>query len=345
MKKMLLSLSLGALIAAVPAFADPGGKSHEKSNSAAAQSANPGKSHKEDKIGKPDKAKKGPDETKNHGSAGNFSAKNDRGPDDKRLEKARKDYAKWDDKPAKAYRNDKDNRYPVGSRDDDRDKNGKWARPERRDFNNEPYEITQAGRYFGFSERDRRRLVEGCPPGLAKKRNGCMPPGLAKKRDRDNIWDRIWRRDNRDDSRYFYRDGYLMRYDGDRLLGYRPLLGGALSVGSLFPRDYRSTPISDYYANFFGDDDEDHVYRYSDGVIYALDPKSYAITEVAGLITGDDFTIGEPLPAGYSVYNVPYGYRDRYADGPDANYRYSDGYIYRVDPQTQLIRAAIQLLS
>jgi hypothetical protein len=23
---------------------------------------------------------------------------------------------------------------------------------------------------------------EGCPPGLAKKHNGCMPPGLAKKR-------------------------------------------------------------------------------------------------------------------------------------------------------------------
>lgn len=26
--------------------------------------------------------------------------------------------------------------------------------------------------------------VGGCPPGLAKKHNGCMPPGQAKKRDR-----------------------------------------------------------------------------------------------------------------------------------------------------------------
>jgi patatin-like phospholipase/acyl hydrolase len=41
---------------------------------------------------------------------------------------------------------------------------------------------------------------------------------------------------------------------------------------------------------------------------------------------------------------VPYSYRDRYVDGPDAYYRYSDGYVYQVDPTTQLIQAAIQLL-
>ena len=27
--------------------------------------------------------------------------------------------------------------------------------------------------------------VGGCPPGLAKKNNGCMPPGQAKKRNRE----------------------------------------------------------------------------------------------------------------------------------------------------------------
>ena len=51
------------------------------------------------------------------------------------------------------------------------------------------------------------------------------------------------------------------------------------------------------------------------------------------------------MPLGYDVYNVPYDYRDRYADGPNANYRYSDGYIYQVDPTTQLIAAAIELLT
>jgi len=28
----------------------------------------------------------------------------------------------------------------------------------------------------------REEYGRGCPPGLAKKHNGCMPPGLAKKR-------------------------------------------------------------------------------------------------------------------------------------------------------------------
>jgi hypothetical protein len=51
------------------------------------------------------------------------------------------------------------------------------------------------------------------------------------------------------------------------------------------------------------------------------------------------------MPRGYDVYNVPSAYRDRYYDTPEANYRYSDGYVYRVDPQTQLVAAAIDLLT
>jgi hypothetical protein len=50
------------------------------------------------------------------------------------------------------------------------------------------------------------------------------------------------------------------------------------------------------------------------------------------------------MPDGYGVYNVPYDYRSRYYDTPDAWYRYDDGYIYRIDPTTRLIQAAIQLL-
>ena len=63
------------------------------------------------------------------------------------------------------------------------------------------------------------------------------------------------------------------------------------------------------------------------------------------LLTGDQFAIGQPMPLGYDVYNVPYDYRDQYLDGPDANYRYADGYVYEVDPKTQLIAAAIELLA
>ena len=50
------------------------------------------------------------------------------------------------------------------------------------------------------------------------------------------------------------------------------------------------------------------------------------------------------MPRGYDVYNVPYTYRDRYYDTPDNMYRYSDGYVYRVDPETRLVAAAIELL-
>ena len=51
------------------------------------------------------------------------------------------------------------------------------------------------------------------------------------------------------------------------------------------------------------------------------------------------------MPLGYDVYNVPYPYRGQYLDGPDALYRYSDGYVYQVDPETRLVAAAIELLA
>ena len=64
----------------------------------------------------------------------------------------------------------------------------------------------------------------GCPPGLAKKNNGCLPPGIAKQHynigDRWNgnygLWNYNqvpldWRSQYNLDpyNRYYYRDGYL----------------------------------------------------------------------------------------------------------------------------------------
>ena len=51
------------------------------------------------------------------------------------------------------------------------------------------------------------------------------------------------------------------------------------------------------------------------------------------------------MPIGYDVYNVPYPYRSQYVDGPNSMYRYSDGYVYQVDPETRLVAAAIELLA
>jgi len=69
----------------------------------------------------------------------------------------------------------------------------------------------------------------GCPPGLAKKNNGCMPPGQAKKLynvgqrwpgNYGNRWDYNqipydWRQryDLDPYDNYYYGDGYLYRVD------------------------------------------------------------------------------------------------------------------------------------
>jgi hypothetical protein len=63
------------------------------------------------------------------------------------------------------------------------------------------YRHHREDRNYGY--RDERR---GCPPGLAKKHNGCMPPGQAKRygHDRDHYG---YRNDyRRDHDRYGYRD-------------------------------------------------------------------------------------------------------------------------------------------
>lgn len=179
-------------------------------------------------------------------------------------------------------------------------------------------------------------LIDGCPPGLAKKRNGCLPPGQARKRDYDAGWFGFSGND------YRYRDGYMVRYGDNGISGFIPLLGGALSIGRSWPGDLGVARVPEYYQSYYnlGDD-----YRYYNNTLYRLDPETSAITSIAALITGDDITVGQRMPAGYDVYNVPMGYRDRYNDRPDANYRYSDGYIYQVDPKTRLVAAAIELLT
>lgn len=191
-----------------------------------------------------------------------------------------------------------------------------------------------------------------CPPGLAKKNNGCMPPGLVRAAaplafvDRPEWWDfdRNWYGGVNWDGNYRYYDGYLVQYDDRGIDGWIPLLGGALSPGNVWPSFYDPVALPDYYQDYYGLGTPDS-YRYYDDALYRIDPQTDMITTIAGLLTGDDFAIGQPLPAGYDIYNVPYSYRDRYVDGPDAYYRYSDGYVYEVDPTTQLVQAAIQLLT
>lgn len=68
---------------------------------------------------------------------------------------------------------------PHGYRDGDRDggkgRHGKDRHEGRRDV--------RPGAYFVAQDRDsvRRYYASHCPPGLAKKHNGCQPPGHAKR--------------------------------------------------------------------------------------------------------------------------------------------------------------------
>ncbi|SLK07337.1 hypothetical protein SAMN06295987_106193 [Novosphingobium mathurense] len=199
-------------------------------------------------------------------------------------------------------------------------------------------------RSFDWASLDRRHPYDGCPPGLAKKYNGCTPPGLAKPRDVSWL-DPAWYFNDYDRSyRYRYADGYMLRLGaGDSILSYIPLLGGALGIGQVWPSTYQPVTLPTYYDSYY-DLGPANGYRYYDDTIYRVDPDTSAIHSVAALLTGNDIRIGQPMPMGYDVYNVPYDYRDQYYDGPDAMYRYSDGYVYQIDPTTRLVQAAIELL-
>jgi hypothetical protein len=189
-----------------------------------------------------------------------------------------------------------------------------------------------------------RGLIAGCPPGLAKRNNGCLPPGQARNMAARARYDYLWNL-RPDAGRYRYDDGYLYRIDrSGSVLGWLPVLGGALAPGAVWPQQYAYQPVPAYYTDYFSLN-RPYDYRYANGVLYGVDPRTQAITQVAALLTGQPITVGQPLPAGYDVYNVPYPYRSQYADTPDGLYRYSDGYVYRVDPTTQLVQAAIQLLT
>ena len=145
-----------------------------------------------------------------------------------------------------------------------------------------------------------------------------------------------------DDDYYRYANGYVYEIDGNS--GYIedviPLLDRGYGVGQMLPAGYSYYNVPYQYRDAYYDTD-DYYYRYAPGAIYQVDRDSQLITSIASLLTGG-LSVGQPLPPAYGVYNVPMGYRDTYYDTPDHWYRYSDGYIYQVDPTTQLITAIVR---
>jgi hypothetical protein len=143
---------------------------------------------------------------------------------------------------------------------------------------------------------------------------------------------------------YRYDDGYVYRIDAGT--GYIedviPLLDRGYGIGQMMPVSYSYYNVPYQYRDVYYDT-PDYYYRYAPGAIYQVDRESQLITSIASLLTGG-LAVGQPLPAAYSAYNVPMAYRPMYYDTPDSWYRYSDGYIYQVDPTTQLITAIVRAI-
>ncbi|MEO8175636.1 MAG: hypothetical protein ABI626_03150 [Sphingomicrobium sp.] len=138
---------------------------------------------------------------------------------------------------------------------------------------------------------------------------------------------------------YNSNDGYLYQLSraDNRVIGSYPLLGGAFGTGQPVPIGFDNYNVPyGYQSRYY--DTPDYYYRYGDGAIYRVDRSSQLIQAVAALLTGQSLGVGRQLPLGYDVYNVPYGYRDQYRDTSSMWYRYDDGNIYGVDPNSRMIQ-------
>jgi hypothetical protein len=146
-----------------------------------------------------------------------------------------------------------------------------------------------------------------------------------------------------DDAWYRYGDGFIYQVDP---VSYRveeryPIYADYDSylVGQPWPVAYPDYNVPYAYRDTYYDTPQ-YNYRYANGAIYQVDPTTQLITAIVSLLSGQNFAVGQPLPAGYSTYNVPFAYRDRFRDTEDDWYRYNDGYVYRVDADNGLIEYA-----
>ena len=333
MRKLMLIAGVAALAASAPALAQGNGNA---------------KGH----GGGPDKAQKaapkverGPDRAKGSEKRAEVRAEQARGNDARSEQAMRGNPGKGADHDVHPKNYEKAER--QAAHDSDRREHIRRAsRPETREVVHVASRAWRDGRY---RYDDRRFLIPvsaNCPPGLAKKNNGCLPPGQARQLEAPRSWgDWYPVRYYGDNYDWRYGNGSLYRIgDGGLVSAIVPLLGGALFGGQLWPTQYTDYAVPTYYDRYYGFDDG-YDYRYAQNAIFEVDPQSNMIEGIAALLTGDPWTVGQRMPAGYDFYNVPPDWRGRYADTPDSWYRYSDGYVYEVDPTTQLVRAVIELIA
>ena len=147
------------------------------------------------------------------------------------------------------------------------------------------------------------------------------------------------------DNYYRYANGNVYGIDpySGMIDNVIPMYANGYGYGQMLPPSYSAYNVPYQYRSMYYDT-ADSYYRYAPGAIYQVDPSTSLITAVASLLTGNGLSVGQRLPMGYSAYNVPLAYRDQYADTSDAWYRYNNGYIYQVDPTSQVVTSLIRAL-
>lgn len=379
MRKLLLLASVGALAASVPVLAfeqDRGrGGGQGKGQNVEANQKGGGKGRAERGRGRGGEARaehrerggesraerrgRGDEDRAERRGRGREDRRAERRSDrqDRRVERAIHDQRR---EAREARRADGDRRDIREARRVDRRDWDQWF--ERRRALRDRFDDGFAG---ARTDRGRRLAVgpNGCPPGLARQNRFCMPPGQLRKAgligQRLPLAQLGYNIPERYRYRFVDRDDWIYRYD-DTGYVYRlgrgsgvvdaifPLRATNLMIGEPLPLGYEVYNVPLGYRGFYPDT-RNSFYRYDDGAIYRVDPQTRMVQGIVALLTGGlgglgGLGVGDTLPAGYDVYNVPFDHRDRYYDTNDAMYRYADGAIYQVDPQTRLIQSIISLL-
>ena len=265
----------------------------------------------------------------------------------------------------------RDGRREFRQRGDDRREVRQVRREDRRDWRRwAERRIDLRDRFDEDTRRWRERRVsranwrgDFCPPGLARQNRWCMPPGQLRRSrligqrlsfDSFQVVPQRYRYRFVDDNRFVYRyapDGTILQFDraSGLVSSIMPVFATDLFLGEPLPLGYEVYNVPLAYRDYYPDGD-DWLYRYDDGAIYQVDAETRLVEGIVALLTGGAgglgaLGIGDMLPSGYDAYNVPLDYRDTYYDSDEAMYRYADGSIYEVDPETQLITSIISLIA
>ena len=362
MRKILMIAGVAAMAISMPALAkDRGGNGGGKPEKHQSRGNGGGKTAKAEFRG---------------GSNGNKSAEPGRKQAEKRFDQHRQFAEKRNDNSAKQAEKRFERREKVAQKaekslekrqerrwkDSDRRAERFVGRDDRRDDRRDLRRIRGDDRFDDRRDgRYRAYYADGfadCPPGLARKNNGCLPPGQAKKLFAGQALPlayysdyniprqyQSWYRDT-PDTYYRYDDGgYIYQVDrGSNLIeSLIPLLGGGFGVGQVLPAGYDTYNLPMAYRDDYVDSDQAY-YRYGDDAIYQVDPQTNMIESIVALLAGD-LNVGGLLPGGYDTYNLPMDYRDQYVDSDEAMYRYADGNIYEVDPQSMIIEQIVASLA